>query len=178
MQLCSLLTPALSNLFKNALISLRCSVTLSLLPQSFSYSHSYFPLLLLLFYVSCFILPLLLHIFLKNVSEGMRVENLMEGTGTSKHSPTIIQSSFSPLLNSFFGGAGGGGIRCNFKAESRRLKLAACSRFTERNEFILETVFKYPVVSRLRRCCSTGWRDGKRPFSGCTFSADVWHLTP
>jgi len=39
---------------------------------------------------------------------------------------------------------GGGGIRCIFEAESRRLKLAACSQFTKRNEFILETCFLVP----------------------------------
>jgi len=65
-------------------------------------------MLLLFFYASSFILPLLLHIFLKNVSVGMGVEVLMEGTGSSKHSPTI-QSSFSPLLNSWVKGAGEGG---------------------------------------------------------------------
>jgi hypothetical protein len=59
-----------------------------------------------LFYAPSFILPLLLHIFLKYASEGMRVAVLTEGIRSSKHSPTI-QSSFSPLVE-LFGKEGGG----------------------------------------------------------------------
>ena len=48
---------------------------------------------------------------------------------------------------------GGGDIRCNFEAESRRLKLTACSQFTKRNEFILETCFQ---VIHSVFCLTTG----------------------
>jgi len=59
-----------------------------------------------------------------------------------------------------------GDIRCNFEAESRRLKLAACSQFTKRNEFILETCFQVPSCKYAVALLFLGLRNEKRPFSG------------